>query len=60
MNGWRRQPFTGEKKYSDRGMMDQMPTEMGDIPRATRAVIDLGAIAENVSRIRKLIGPGEN
>ena len=31
--------------------------ERGDIPGATCAVIDLAAIAENVSRIRKRIGP---
>ena len=37
--------------------MNQIPTEMGGIPRATRAVIDLGAIATNVSHIRKKIGP---
>ena len=38
-------------------MTARIPMERGDVPRATCAVIDLGAIAENVSRIRKKIGP---
>ena len=38
-------------------MITRIPMERGDVPNATRAVIDLGAIGENVSGIRKKIGP---
>ena len=50
-------PSQVKSEYSERGMTVSIPMERGDIPGATCAVIDLAAIAETVSRIRKRIGP---